>query len=64
MVDFPEPESPMMTNISPSSMARLASLTPSDSPFFQYLRFVESFLNIFESTVWMLAKYLIKIFDF
>ncbi len=54
----------MMTNISPSSMARLASLTPSDSPFFQYLRFVESFLNIFESTVWMLAKYLIKIFDF
>ena len=32
--------------------------------FFQYLRFVESFLNIFESTVRVLAKYLIKIFNF
>ena len=34
IVDLPEPDNPMMTKISPSSMARLASLTPSDSPVF------------------------------
>ncbi len=34
MVDFPEPDNPMMTNISPSSMARLAFFTPRESPVF------------------------------
>ena len=31
-VDLPEPDNPMMTNISPSSMARLAFCTPTVNP--------------------------------